>query len=106
MKDNLAALEGLGFTLPSTAYVIGIVIFGIGGYFAYRYGKKMSLPATKRIGIALMLYPYVISATWLLYAVGAALCIGAYVSARGKQKNAAVHLRHEAVTRAGDALMA
>ena len=82
MKDNLAALEGLGFTLPSTAYVIGIVIFGIGGYFAYRYGKKMSLHATKWIGIALMLSPYVISATWLLYAVGAALCIGEYVTAR------------------------
>jgi hypothetical protein len=29
-----------------------------------------------------MLYPYAISTTWLLYAVGAALCIGAYVSAR------------------------
>ena len=82
MKDNLAALDALGFTLPSTAYIIGAVIFGIVGFVAYRYGKKMSLPATKWIGIALMLYPYVISATWLLYVAGAGLCFGAYLSAR------------------------
>lgn len=80
--DNLSALEALGFTLPTTAYLIGLVIFGIAGYVAYRYGKKMALPATKWIGIALMLYPYAISATWLLYIVGAGLCIGAYLSAK------------------------
>ena len=82
MKDNLAALEALGITLPSTAYIIGLVFFGIVGYVAYRYGRKMSLQTTKWIGIALMLYPYAISTTWLLYLVGAALCVGAYLSAR------------------------
>ena len=80
--DELAALEALGSTLPSTAYLVGVVMFGIFGYVAYRYGKKMSLPAIKWIGIALMLYPYAISATWLLYVVGAGLCIAAYVIAR------------------------
>jgi hypothetical protein len=72
----------LGFTLPSTAYLIGVVIFGIAGFVAYWYGKKKSLPAPKWIGIALMLYPYAISTTWLLYVVGAGLCVGAYLSAR------------------------
>jgi hypothetical protein len=72
----------LGFTLPSTAYLIGVVIFGIVGYVAYRDGKKMSLPAPKWIGFALMLHPYAISATWMLYVVGAGLCVGAYLSAR------------------------
>ena len=65
MKDELAALDALGITLPSTAYIIGVLIFGIVGYVVYRYGKKMSLQATKWIGIALMLYPYAISTTWL-----------------------------------------
>jgi len=82
MKNELAALDALGITLPSTAYIVGVVIFGIIGYVAYRHGKKMSLQATKWIGVALMLYPYAISATWLLYTVGAALCVGAYISAR------------------------
>ncbi len=78
MKDNLAAVEALGFTLPSASYLVGAIIFGIVGYIAYRYGKKMSLQATKWIGIALMLYPYAVSATWLLYVGGACLSIGAY----------------------------
>ena len=82
MKDNLVALEALGFILPSAPYIIGAVIFGMIGWVAWRYGKRRSLPATKCIGVALMLYPYAISATWLLYVVGAALCIGAYLSAR------------------------
>jgi hypothetical protein len=47
MNDTITALEALGFTVPSTAYLIGIVIFGIVGYVAYRYGKKRSLPVTK-----------------------------------------------------------
>jgi hypothetical protein len=81
MKDYLAALDALGITLPSTAYIIGVVIFGIAGYVAYRYGKKRALQATKWIGIALMLYPYAVSTTWLMYLLGAALCIGAYLSA-------------------------
>lgn len=81
MKDYLAALDALGITLPSTAYIIGVVIFGIVGYVAYRYGKKRSLPTTKWIGIALMLYPYAVSTTWLMYLLGAGLCIGAYLSA-------------------------
>lgn len=82
MRDSLALLGALGITLPSTAYLIGVVVFGILGYVAYRYGKKKSRPATKWIGIALMLYPYAISVTWLLYVVGAGLCVAAYLTAR------------------------
>jgi hypothetical protein len=78
--DELTTLESLGFTLPSTAYLIGAVLFGIVGFVAYRYGKKASQQATKWIGVVLMFYPYAISATWLLYAVGTALCIGLYFS--------------------------
>jgi hypothetical protein len=77
--DELNALDALGFTLPSPAYIIGAVIFGIIGFVAYRYGRKMSLPVPLWIGVALMLYPYAISQTWLLYAVGVALCVALYV---------------------------
>jgi len=80
--DELATIQSLGFTLPSAAYLIGAVLFGIIGFAAYRYGKKLSLQYTKWIGVVLMLYPYAISATWLLYVVGCGLCIGLYISAR------------------------
>ena len=80
--DELKALETMGFTLPSPTYLFGAILFGILGYAAYRYGKKTSNQPTKWIGVALMLYPYAISETWLLYAVGISLCIGIYVKTR------------------------
>jgi hypothetical protein len=77
--DDLNALNSLGFTMPSPAYLFGAIVFGIIGYAAYRYGKKTSAPYVKWIGVALMLYPYAISNTWLLYIVGIALSVSLYV---------------------------
>jgi hypothetical protein len=77
--DDLTALQSLGFTLPSPAYIFGAVVFGLAGIAAYRYGKKAARARTKWLGVALMLYPYAISATWLLYVVGAALCVAVYL---------------------------
>jgi hypothetical protein len=77
--DDLKNLESFGFTLPSPAYIFGAILFGIVGFAAYRYGKKTSLGNIKWIGIALMLYPYVISETWLLYIVGVGLCAALYI---------------------------
>lgn len=77
--NELKTLESLGLTLPGPMYILGAIVFGLLGYAAYRYGKKAALPAPKWIGVALMLYPYAISSTWLLYAVGTALCLGLYV---------------------------
>ena len=80
LTDTLTTLEMMGITLPTRAYLIGAVLFSIIGYAGYRYGKKNSLRTTKWIGIALMLYPYVIWETWLMYTVGAGLCVGLYIS--------------------------
>ena len=77
--DELKSLESLGFSLPSPVYIVAAIVFGIIGFAAYRYGKKTARVKVKWIGVALMLYPYVISDTWLLYVVGAGLCIGLYL---------------------------
>jgi hypothetical protein len=77
--DELKTMESFGLTMPSPAYIFGAVLFGIIGFAAYRYGKKAESTATKWIGVALMLYPYAISETWLLYVVGAGLCVALYV---------------------------
>lgn len=74
--DELATLKSLGLELPSPAYLLGAIIFGLVGLAAFRRGRKAGRPKTLWIGVALMLYPYAISRTWLLYAVGAALCAG------------------------------
>ena len=80
--DELKNLETMGFTLPSPAYLFGIILFGIVGFALYRFGKKTSETPTKWVGIVMMLYPYFISETWQLYAVGVGLGIGLYVMRR------------------------
>ena len=77
--DDLNALQSLGFTLPTPAYLLGVMLFSVIGFAAYRYGAKASFLTTKWLGIALMLYPYAISETWLLYLVGVGLCVSLYL---------------------------
>lgn len=77
--DELKTIESLGFTMPSAAYIAGAIFFSIVGYAGYRYGRKSGHNVPLWIGVALMLYPYVIAETWLMYAVGAALCVALYV---------------------------
>lgn len=79
LNNQLKTIESLGFTLPGPAYIAGAILFSILGIAAYRYGKKESLTKFKWIGIALMLYPYVITDIIWLYAVGVALCLGLYL---------------------------
>ena len=42
------------------------------------YGKRMVLYKPMVIGIALMAFPYFVSRTWMMYAVGCTLCLGLY----------------------------
>ena len=76
--SELADIPSLGLSLPSPAYLAGAVLFGVIGYAAYRYGKKASLEWPRWIGLALMLYPYLVSETWLMYAIGSGLCVALY----------------------------
>ena len=74
----MTTLQSLGLSLPSPAHIFGAVVFGLVGIAAYRYGKKAGRPRMKWLGVALMVYPYAISWTWLLYVVGFALCVAVY----------------------------
>jgi len=74
--NELAALQSLGLEWPSPAYLVGAIVFGVVGLVALRRGRKLKRPRTRWLGVALMLYPYAISSTWLLYVVGLALCAG------------------------------
>jgi apolipoprotein N-acyltransferase len=72
--NDLKALQSLGFVLPSPAYIFGAILFGLVGYLAFRRGRKKSQGRLIGLGVALMIYPYAISQTWLLWGVGIALC--------------------------------
>jgi hypothetical protein len=77
--DSLQTLQTLGMSFPTPAYIIGAVLFGVIGIVVYRYGKRAGRPRSKWLGVALMLYPYAVPQTWLLYVVGVALCVGVFI---------------------------
>jgi hypothetical protein len=78
VQGTLETLQELGLELPSPAYIAGVVIFSVIGIVAYTYGKRHGRSRMRWLGLALMLYPYVVWQTWLLYVVGTGLAIAAW----------------------------
>lgn len=65
--------------MPAPAALFASLLFGVIGFAAFRYGKKHVLWSPIVIGIVLMAYPYFISQTWLIYAIGCVLCGALFV---------------------------
>ena len=65
-------LHSLGLELPSPAYLLGLIVFSLVGYIAFRRGRKNGSPTLMWTGVATMLYPYVVPQTWLLWLIGIA----------------------------------
>ena len=76
--EELKAVESMGLVLPSAWYIVGAILFGIAGYVFYRRGKATKQPSLLWTGVALMLYPYAVSETWLLWVIGFGLSAWAY----------------------------
>lgn len=76
--EELKALESMGLVLPSPLYIVGAIFFGIVGYLAFRRGRKTTQPMLVWIGLALILYPYAVPQTWLLWLVGVVLSAWVY----------------------------
>jgi len=55
--ELIDTLQDLGIELPSAAYVLGVVLFGIVGMVAFWKGRKLKRPRVKWLGVALMFYP-------------------------------------------------
>jgi len=71
--NELKALQSMGFVLPSPAYIFGAIVFGLLGMVAFSRGRKTTRPVLTWTGVALMLYPYAIGQTWLLWSLGIGL---------------------------------
>jgi hypothetical protein len=76
--DTVSQLQSMGLTMPSTAYIIGVIFFSFAGLAAYYYGKRSEKPTVKWLGVALMFYPYVVTDTVMMYIVGVGLCGAVY----------------------------
>ena len=72
--DTIAAAKALGLTLPTPAYLFFAIVFGVAGIAAFRLGRRRERPPTVAMGVALMFYPYLVSSTAWLVAIGLALC--------------------------------
>lgn len=66
-------------SMPSAADIFASILFSTAGFAAFMYGKKAANWKPMGIGVALMVYPYFIVQTWLLYAIGIALCAAIFV---------------------------
>jgi hypothetical protein len=76
--NELSALRSLGLELPSPTYIVGAIVFGLVGWVAFRRGRTSGRKPTMWMGVALMVYPYLIPGTLALYLIGLALCAGLY----------------------------
>ncbi len=70
-------LNGTGLMLGSGGLnwpnIIGGLIFGLIGFIAFQYGRKEKSLKPTMIGLGLMIYPYFVPDTVLLYIVGVVL---------------------------------
>jgi hypothetical protein len=65
--------------MPTPANLFASLAFGVVGMGVFAYGKKAARLRAMLIGVALMVYPYFIDATWLLYTIGIALIAALFV---------------------------
>jgi hypothetical protein len=65
-----ADLHSLGIDLPSPLYLLGLIVFGLVGYVAFRRGRKTSQAPLTWVGVATILYPYAVPQTWLRWLIG------------------------------------
>jgi hypothetical protein len=77
--DELKTLESMGLVLPGPAYILGAIVFGIIGIIAFSRGRNTRRPELLWSGLAMMLYPYAVSQTWLLWVLGFGLCAWVYL---------------------------
>jgi hypothetical protein len=65
--------------MPTPANLFGLIIFSVTGFAMFTYARKQAAWRMAAISFALMVYPYFVDQTWVLYSVGLALCAALYL---------------------------
>jgi hypothetical protein len=65
--------------MPTPANLFALIVFSVVGFAMFNYARKQAKWRTAGISVALMFYPYFVDETWLLYAIGLALCAALYL---------------------------
>jgi hypothetical protein len=74
LRESLALLEAAGFKLPTPAYLLAVLLFGVIGIVLFALGRRRRKRMVRWVALALMLYPYVVWGTVPVWIVGLALC--------------------------------
>lgn len=74
MNNSNASLF-LGLVSHQTAFITGIAVFLVLGLLAFRRGRRTKRAEFTWIGLALMVFPFAVSQTWLLWSIGLALTV-------------------------------
>jgi hypothetical protein len=67
--------------MPGMADLFVPMVFGAIGFAGVMHGRKKRNGLSVALGVALMLYPFVIEQAWLQYLIGGALSVALYSSA-------------------------
>lgn len=65
--------------MPTPVALLGSLLFGTFGLAAFVYGKKSARFRPMALGTAMMVYPFFVSQTWLLYLIGSLLCVALFL---------------------------
>lgn len=76
-QEMNAMLSTYGINLSPDSFSFGNImagiIFGIIGLYAFNYGRKEKNYRPLTIGLCLMVYPYFVSNSWLMWGIGIVL---------------------------------
>jgi len=78
--ELLRLLEAMGIPLPGAWEIVLSLLFSVIGYVAFRRGRTNQSHALKWSGLALMLFPYVVSDLVWMLAVGVVLTSWVYAA--------------------------
>ncbi|HSD38010.1 MAG TPA: hypothetical protein VLC92_10925 [Rhodocyclaceae bacterium] len=65
--------------MPTPGALFASILFGLIGAVAFGFGKRNASWQPMLIGLALIVFPYGVSQTWLVYVLGGALCAALFV---------------------------
>jgi hypothetical protein len=64
--------------MPTPSALFASIVFGLIGAVAFGYGKRIAAWRAMLSCAALIVFPWFVNATWLLWLVGCALCACLY----------------------------
>jgi len=65
--------------MPTPGALFASILFGLIGAVAFGFGKRNASWRPMLIGLALIVFPYFVSQTWLVYVLGGALSAALFV---------------------------